>query len=235
VISINSLTKKVRHRFLQTFAPDRLTWEERFRPSWTRKGQGHFEAGTRTYWFGDASFSAWKACDSITIGSYCSIASGAMLVAGGNHDVGALSTYPFSMIERWKEWNAEPQPEQHITIGNDVWIGSRAMVLGNVAVGDGAVIAGGSVVVRDVPPYAIVAGVPARVVRMRLPEADAEVLRALRWWDWPEVKVLEAEPLLRASDVEALQTFARREGLLSASSAQEATLESGAEVLEPVG
>lgn len=210
---MNASLAKLRHRLLQVVAPQRLTWEENFRPRWAVRGHGRFEAGTRTYWFGDADFVAWKHSDSISIGAYCSIASGAVLIAGGNHLVGSVSTYPFSMIDRWKDWNAEPQREQHLVVGNDVWIGSHAMVVGDVTIGDGAVIGAGAVVVRDVPPYAVALGVPARVVRYRFPPEDIETLRALRWWEWPEEAVLEAEPHLRGESVDGLVAFAEERGL----------------------
>lgn len=207
---MNAFVKKVRHRLLETFRPSALTWDEHFRPMWVKSGHGFFEAGRRTYWAGDCSFFAWKPKDSITIGSYCSIASGVTLIAGGNHLVDSVSTYPFTMIDRWLAWDSEPQEAQHVVIGNDVWIGARAMVVGDVTVGHGAVIAAGSVVVHDVAPYAIVAGVPARQVRSRFNPTEIGRMLDLRWWDWPEDRILEAEPLLRGREVEALVQFARK-------------------------
>ena len=199
---------RVRHRVLQVVDPERLTWEERFRPPWVRTGRGEFEAGRRTYWFGDCRFTAWKASDGITIGSYCSLASGVTLIAGGNHLVEAVSTYPFTMLGRWREWNAEPQPEQHLRIGNDVWIGANATVVGGVTIGDGSVIGAGAVVVRDIAPYTVAAGVPARPLRARFSPEDVATLLELKWWDWPEELILEAEPLLRGEDVASLAAFA---------------------------
>lgn len=206
--------RKLRHRLLQIVAPQRLSWEENFRPPWSLHGQGRIDVGERTYWFGDSTLSAWKQTDSVTIGSYCSIASGVHIMAGGNHLVGAISTYPFTMIRRWREWNAEPQPSQSVVIGNDVWIGARAMVIGDVTIGDGAVVGAGALVTRDLPPYCVAVGVPARVIRRRFSEEDIATLQALAWWDWPESKVLEAESLLRSGDVQALVAFARDLGLL---------------------
>lgn len=194
-------------------APGRLTWEDSFRPPWALHGAGSIEIGPRTYWFGDSRISAWKDSDSVTIGAYCCIAAGAHVMAGGNHSVAGISAYPFTMIDRWREWNAEPQPAQHLTIGNDVWIGSRALVIGDVTIGDGAVIAAGAVVVDDVGPYAIAAGVPAKVIRERFSAEQVAALRQLRWWSWPEPDVLDAEQLLRAAGVDALARFARERGL----------------------
>lgn len=219
--------RKLRHRFLQIVAPQRLTWDENFRPPWAISGYGSFEAGRRTYWRSDSKFTAWKTTDSITVGAYCSIASGAVLLAGGNHAVEALSTYPFSVIDRWANVEAEQQPDQHLRIGNDVWIAAGAMVVGDITVGDGAVVAAGAVVIDDVPPYAVVAGVPARVVKARFSAEEVELLLRLRWWDWPEAEILEAEPLLRAADVMALNDFAEKHGLVT-------PVEPMSELLSPV-
>lgn len=210
---MHPMVRKLRHRLMQMLAPQRLTWEENFRPPWALRGQGRVEVGERTYWFGDSVLSAWKSSDSITIGAYCSIASGALVMAGGNHLVEAISTYPFTMIENWREWNAEPQAGQSVVIGNDVWVGSRAMVIGNVTIGDGAIVGAGAVVVRDVPAYSVVVGVPARAIRERFTAEEIAVLRRLRWWAWPESDILEAEPILRAHDVIALAAFAAERGL----------------------
>jgi len=213
VFGDNGLVGRARRKLYERFAPQRLTWEERYRPKSAIRGWGRFEAGNRTYWFRGCDFAAWKPEDSIEIGAYCSIAKGAMLQAGGNHDVEAISTYPFSMIDRWEGVTGESQPIQHLRIGNDVWIGANAMVLGDIEIGDGAVIGAGAVVVRDVPPYAVVAGVPARVLRERFAPDEVARLRELRWWDWPERDVLDAEALLRAADIPALEQFAASRSL----------------------
>lgn len=229
---MHPMVRKLRHRLMQMLAPQRLTWEENFRPPWALRGQGRIDVGNRTYWFGDSVLSAWKQSDSIAIGAYCSIASGALVMAGGNHLVEAISTYPFTMIENWREWNAEPQPGQKVTIGNDVWIGSRAMVIGDVTVGDGAIVGAGAVVVRDVAPYSVVVGVPARVVRERFTAEEVAVLDRLAWWTWPEPDILDAEPILRAHDVASLAAFAAERGLTKQPATAAPALSATA---EPVG
>jgi carbonic anhydrase/acetyltransferase-like protein (isoleucine patch superfamily) len=94
-------------------------------------------------------------------------------------------------------------------IGHDVWVGVDALILSGVTIGNGAVIAARSVVTKDVPPYAIVAGSPARVVKYRFDEDTIAVLLAIAWWDWPQAKIEEALPLLMSPN---LDTFIRRYG-----------------------
>jgi acetyltransferase-like isoleucine patch superfamily enzyme len=204
---VNPTVSRIRYRLMQMLAPHRLTWDERYRPEWVKSGGGAIDIGERTYWFGDCRFTAWKSSDRISIGKYCSIASGATLIAGGNHLVGSISTYPFTMIDRWAEWDAEPLAPQHLRIGNDVWVGANATLVGDIVIGDGAVIGAGAVVVRDVPPYAVAAGVPARAIKLRFEPDEIETLLSLRWWEWPEEEILEAEPIFRSRDVAALAAF----------------------------
>jgi virginiamycin A acetyltransferase len=145
--------------------------------------------------------------DRLVIGRFCSIAAGATFILnGGNHLLDSVSTYPFSIFGgAWGQATPAAWPHRgDLVVGNDVWIGYRATLMPGVRVGDGAVIAAMSVVAADVPPYAVVAGNPARVVRYRHSETDIAALLALRWWDWPIERItanLRAIALGRAADL----------------------------------
>ncbi|MGC4117547.1 MAG: CatB-related O-acetyltransferase [Myxococcales bacterium] len=127
---------------------------------------------------------------------------------GANHKLTGLTTFPFSIFGNgWEK--VLPKPGElpfkgDTVIGNDVWIGYDALLMPGVKVGDGAIIASRAVVTRDVPPYAVVGGNPAEVVKKRFDDATVEKLLALRWWDWDAAKITRNLELLVAADVDAL-------------------------------
>jgi virginiamycin A acetyltransferase len=133
----------------------------------------------------------------LIIGRYSAIASGVrFIMAGANHADLGPSTFPFGIFgEEWGERTMDlvmGAPSRGDTVvGNDVWLGYRALVMPGVTIGHGAVVAAASVVTSDVPPYAIVGGNPARVIRMRYGEEDVERLLRAAWWDWPVELVTE--------------------------------------------
>ena len=149
--------------------------------------------------------------DRLLIGKFCSIACGAkFLFNSANHALGSLSTYPFPIF--YDEWGLEGKNvadawdnKGDITLGNDVWIGYEAVILAGVTIGDGAIIGARAVLTRDVPPYAIVGGVPARLIRRRFDDATIEALLDLRWWDWEPERIRQALPALQAGDTAALR------------------------------
>ena len=139
----------------------------------------------------------------VVIGRYCSIASAAAFMPGGNHRVDWVSAYPFRLrygLEGALR-DGHPTTKGDINVGNDVWIGNDAIVLSGVTIGDGAVIAAKAVVTKDVPPYAIVAGNPGRVVAERFTKEQREALLRIRWWDWPEDVVVKRVPALNGGSV----------------------------------
>ena len=133
--------------------------------------------------------------DRLKIGKFCSIACGAkFLFNSANHALGSLSTYTFPIF--YEEWGLDRRSvadawdnNGDIIVGNDVWIGYEAVILSGVTIGDGAIIGARAVVTRDVPPYAIVGGVPARLIRKRFDDKTVETLLRLKWWDWPSEKI----------------------------------------------
>ena len=151
----------------------------------------------------------------LVIGRFCSIACGAkFLFSSANHTLRSLSTYIFPVL--FEEWGLDVEriPEAwdnrgDIVIGNDVWIGYEAVVLAGVTIGDGAVIGTRAVVTRDVPPYTIVGGVPAKPIRTRFPEKTIQQLLELRWWDWPPERVASGIDAIQSGDLEALRRLAQ--------------------------
>jgi len=146
----------------------------------------------------------------LVVGSYCSLAGGSTIMLGGEHPTDRVTTYPHRiwMGMEGAGHDGFPRHTGDTVFGSDVWLCAGALVLAGVTVGDGAIIAGGAVVVDDVPPYAIVAGNPARVIRYRHTPVQIERLLRIRWWDWPESEVRAAIPLLADHDVEAFLHYA---------------------------
>jgi acetyltransferase-like isoleucine patch superfamily enzyme len=144
------------------------------------------EIGAYTYHGKDLQLKSWIPGEKIVIGSFCSISYRVTIYVGGGHGQELVSTYPFDffLLNRPKPHRTYRTTANTI-IGSDVWIGAGATILGGVNVGPGAVIGTGSVVTADVPPYGIVAGNPARLVRLRFSsEIIARMLR-IEWWNWP--------------------------------------------------
>lgn len=149
--------------------------------------------------------------DRLIVGKFCSIACGVkFLFNSANHTRASLSTYPFPLL--FEEWELEKKNvteawdnKGDIIIGNDVWIGYEAVILAGVTIGDGAIIGTRAVVTKDVPPYSIVGGVPAKSIGKRFDdETIAELLR-LKWWDWSEEKIAQNIQAIKSGKVEQLR------------------------------
>ncbi|ARC89805.1 type B chloramphenicol O-acetyltransferase [Rhodovulum sp. MB263] len=147
--------------------------------------------------------------DRLVIGSFCSIGSGAAFVMAGNqgHRYDWISSFPFywmSEVPAFEGAENGYRPAGDTVIGNDVWIGSEAIIMPGVTIGDGAVIGTRAVVTRDVEPYAIVGGNPARIIRKRFDEDSIARLLELRWWAWSDDQLRGAMPILTSGNVERL-------------------------------
>lgn len=149
--------------------------------------------------------------DRLVIGSYCAIAEGTKFVMNGaNHAMSGFSTYPFNIFGNgWEEgfdqatWSKELRGDT--IVGNDVWIGMEALIMPGVAIGHGSIVAARAVVSRDVPPYSIVAGNPAKVVKQRFDPQTVARLLAVAWWDWPVDKVSRNLDAIRGADISRLE------------------------------
>ncbi|MFW2330689.1 MAG: CatB-related O-acetyltransferase [Nitrospinota bacterium] len=148
--------------------------------------------------------------DKLVIGKFCQIATGVKFIMNGaNHRTDGFSTYPF--VAFGQGWSGHFKEEAYFpfkgdtVIGNDVWIGYEALLMPGVSVGDGAVIATRSVVVDDVPPYAVVAGNPARVVKMRFDEMTISSLLNIRWWDWDIDKITQNIKVISQANLKSLE------------------------------
>ena len=138
------------------------------------------------------------------IGKFCSIA-GETKVGMATHTLDKISTSPIFTESKnatkhsWVNSSSET-PFRRVKVGNDVWIGVRAMIIGGVSIGDGAVVAAGAIVTKDVPPYAVVAGVPAKVIKYRFPQEQIDVLLKNPWWNKPDNELKEYIALFQGSD-----------------------------------
>lgn len=155
--------------------------------------------------------------DRLIIGRFCALAQGVRFIMNGaNHVLGGFSTYPFNIFNHgWEEsfndltWRQELRGDTEV--GNDVWIGFDAVIMPGVRIGDGAIVGGKAVVTRPVPPYAIVAGNPAKVVKMRFGPETIRRLQDIAWWNWPVEKITRNLEAIRGRDLARLEAAAREE------------------------
>ena len=148
--------------------------------------------------------------DRLIIGRFCSVACGAkFLFTSANHTFKSLSTYPFPIF--FEEWNLDKNDVKSawdnkgdIVIGNDVWIGYEAVILSGVHIGDGAIIGTRAVVTRDIPPYTVVGGIPAKEIKKRFDEETINKLQQIQWWNWPFDRIRQFLPYITNGEVAKL-------------------------------
>ncbi|MDD6339628.1 MAG: CatB-related O-acetyltransferase [Butyrivibrio sp.] len=148
--------------------------------------------------------------DKLIVGKFCSIACGAkFMFTSGNHTMKSLSTYTFPIF--FDEWELDPvnirdawDNKGDIVIGNDVWIGYEAVIMQGVTIGDGAIIGTRALVTKDVPPYTIVGGAPAKPIKNRFSEEIIAKLLEMKWWDWPEERIKANIAAIQRGDIDAL-------------------------------
>ena len=155
-----------------------------------------------------------EGADKLIIGSFCSIGSGAAFIMAGNqgHRNDWISTFPFYWMPEVEVFAGAENgylPAGDTVIGHDVWIGSEAVIMPGVTIGDGAVIGTRALVTKDVAPYTIVGGNPAKAIRTRFDEADIALLLELQWWHWSDDQLREAMALLTATSVSELHAYWR--------------------------
>lgn len=149
--------------------------------------------------------------DKLKIGKFCSVACGAkFLFTSANHTMKSLSTYPFPIF--FEEWGLDGKDISNawdnrgdIVIENDVWIGYEAVILSGVTIGDGAIIGTRAVVTKDVPPYTIVGGVPAKPIRKRFDDETIKKLEEVRWWNWDDEKIRQSIRAIQNGDIATLE------------------------------
>jgi chloramphenicol O-acetyltransferase type B len=158
--------------------------------------------GRATY--GNPNLMLWDKSERIIIGSFCSIAEGVTIFGGGEHNTDWVTTYPLRIAfgDSLGGKDGHPATKGITKIGNDVWIGFGATILSGVEVGNGSVIGAGAVVSRNVPPYAIVVGNPAQIVRKRFTDLQIEKLLQISWWNWPLERIKKSMHLLSSKEID---------------------------------
>ncbi|QGZ36920.1 type B chloramphenicol O-acetyltransferase [Stappia indica] len=147
--------------------------------------------------------------DRLVIGSFCSIGTGACFMMAGNqgHRMDWISTFPFFFMSEepaFADAESGYRPSGDTVVGNDVWIGAEAMIMPGIRIGHGAMIGSRAVVTKDVPPYAIVAGNPAREIRKRFSDEEIAMLLEMAWWDWPIERIGREMRNLCSGDIAGL-------------------------------
>jgi acetyltransferase-like isoleucine patch superfamily enzyme len=160
------------------------------------------EIGRHTYGLSKKSFFVPHENVPVRIGSFCSIGPDVLFICAAEHRVDTATTFPIQFVNGKIRNGNGTVGKGPITVGHDVWIGARCIVLSGVTIGNGAVLGAGSIVTRDIPPYAIAVGNPARTIRYRFAPDVIRRLQSLEWWNWSDDLIGERVELLTATDVD---------------------------------
>ncbi len=205
---------KIRNTFQYVFdvlrrPSSRLAALHRFRTRKEGKLDSRITVGRHTYGINERSLFSVQSPDqpTVSIGNYCSVAPGAVILANADHPTNLPSLFPFRTVlyalDKKQPLNVDVTSRGPVEIGHDVWIGANAIILSGVSIGSGAVIGAGAIVTKDIPPYAIAVGNPARVIRYRFSPDIIQQLLELGWWFLSDEKIKELEPFFYSDDLNA--------------------------------
>lgn len=169
----------------------------------------NYSVGLNSY--GCPAIFEWGEGAALKVGAFCSIGPNVTVFLGGEHRTDWVSTYPFNQF--WSEAaevTGHPFTRGDVVIGNNVWIGFGATIMSGVTIGDGAVIGAQAVIAKDVEPYAIVAGNPAKMIRKRFSDETIRKLQEAAWWDWPERELRNIATLLMSGNIEEFLRYAEK-------------------------
>lgn len=179
------------------FKKQQASWKDRF------------DVGRGTY--GEPTVKHWGEPTTLKVGRYCSIAGNVTIFLGGNHRSDWITTYPFSIFrESAKHLTGVSVSKGDVIIGHDVWLGEGSVIMSGVKIGNGAVVGASAVVSKDVPAYGIVAGNPAKLLKMRFSDEEIDILQAMGWWNWSEDKIDAAVAYLMDAKLAALVEFSEQ-------------------------
>lgn len=160
------------------------------------------KTGIGTYGVQNITIQDYKQNTVLEIGNFCSIASNVTVLLGGNHRYNRITTFPFNILYGFGENNpSDGYSNGNVIIENDVWIGTGVSILSGITIGNGSIIAAGSHVIKDVPPYAIIGGNPGKVIKYRFDEETIEKLLKIKWWEWSLDKIKENANLMLCDDI----------------------------------
>ena len=179
--------------------------------------------------YGTPKFHLWADAELVEIGAFCSIAEDTAIFGGGEHNTDWVTTFPLRIAlgDAAAYKDGHPASKGPTRIGNDVWIGYGTTILSGVTIGDGAVIGAGALVASDVPPYAMVAGNPAKTVKLRFSELQIEALLRIQWWNWAIEEIRKSLPLLCSARIDEFIQSVQKGDLRRSIGAMESSARSG--------